>query len=573
MPFFLALATSLCVGLSAQTSQHAGTKTSCPMVRIETERLPDLDIARSAHATVFAGGELTVVGGHTAGFMPTPTIEYFSNGRWRQVPMVYTHDHATTLTLNTGKVLIMGGCSEPLGIGQTFTAEMYDPATHSTEGFGCLDTRRTLASAVELDSGRVLISGNWYHDDAIELFDGKDFSHVKEVTQDRVNPYILPISGSDALIFGSWNNKGELIDTLVVDRLKGAPFHVALTDKWLFCNHVSPFNPTAGFIGDERRGDYRYLIGVVNKVGEYALVEVHDTVFSLLPTTYHIPTTSPWDEIAYGDVMADRTARRAYMLGVSKKYLETFGGSYRLYVLGIDYGERQGGKIPITLYYTDPLTDPSHWSSVMADNGDIIISGSLQNNNYKPSRAVYRLLTGRREEGVTASSRWMRTLSWLCLAAMMLTALVLALRRKERTATPTDEDVDGIPMQDGDVEKDMAGVQTDDGLMQRICQLMEENRLFLDSDLKLSDVASALGTNRNVVSNSINQQRHCSFSQFVGEYRVRYAQQLMLDHPEMKMTEVWIKSGFATESSFFRMFRSVTGMTPTEWKTMQSARK
>jgi hypothetical protein len=33
--------------------------------------------------------------------------------------------------------------------------------------------KRAKASALELDSGRVVVSGNWYHDDGIELFDGK----------------------------------------------------------------------------------------------------------------------------------------------------------------------------------------------------------------------------------------------------------------------------------------------------------------------------------------------------------------------------------------------------------------
>ena len=35
---------------------------------------------------------------------------------------------------------------------------------------------------------------------------------------------------------------------------------------------------------------------------------------------------------------------------------------------------------------------------------------------------------------------------------------------------------------------------------------------------------------------------------------------LMRRQQEVKISEVWITSGFATESSFFRNFKAVTGM-------------
>ena len=41
--------------------------------------------------------------------------------------MVYNHDFSFSVVLKSGKVLLGGGCAEPLGIGQTFPTEMYDP--------------------------------------------------------------------------------------------------------------------------------------------------------------------------------------------------------------------------------------------------------------------------------------------------------------------------------------------------------------------------------------------------------------------------------------------------------------
>ena len=60
--------------------------------RIEAVRLPDMNLPRAAHCVFYANGELTVVGGHTSGFVPTPTAEYFADGQWHLIPTVYTHD-------------------------------------------------------------------------------------------------------------------------------------------------------------------------------------------------------------------------------------------------------------------------------------------------------------------------------------------------------------------------------------------------------------------------------------------------------------------------------------------------
>ena len=39
----------------------------------------------------------------------------------------------------------------------------------------------------------------------------------------------------------------------------------------------------------------------------------------------------------------------------------------------------------------------------------------------------------------------------------------------------------------------------------------------------------------------------------------------------MKLTEVWTATGFASESSFYRIFKSITGMTPNEWRSNSNA--
>ena len=60
---------------------------TCPVVKIEVEQLPDLNTPRAGHALFYANGELTVAGGHTNGFVPTQTAEYYKDGKWHTMQM------------------------------------------------------------------------------------------------------------------------------------------------------------------------------------------------------------------------------------------------------------------------------------------------------------------------------------------------------------------------------------------------------------------------------------------------------------------------------------------------------
>lgn len=71
--------------------------------KIEVERLPDLNIPRGGHSLFCVNGEITVAGGHTNGFVPTPTAEYLKDGKWHVIQMVYNHDTAASVVRNEWK--------------------------------------------------------------------------------------------------------------------------------------------------------------------------------------------------------------------------------------------------------------------------------------------------------------------------------------------------------------------------------------------------------------------------------------------------------------------------------------
>lgn len=477
-------------------------------VKIVAERLASLHVPRSGHSTFYINGELTVIGGHTSGFIPTPTAEYYNDGKWHLMQMVYAHDGGFTVPLKSGKVLIAGGFEKHLGIGQTFVVEKYDPASHSFEGFGCLDHKRVAASGIELDSSQVYITGNWYHEDAIERFDGEEtFTFVKNVAEGRDLPHLFRISPDDILIVSGTDIHGEPLRSGIVDRLHGDTLHVPLLETWRPLQFDFGHHCDNSFIGNAEKGIFAYLIPVQNGDGQVAIAHVEGTRFSLLPTVCPIPTKSKWGDIRYyTPVVVDRQAKRGYMMGIDK--------DCRQYILAIDYNKRIDKGVPLTLYYTDPLPDVCSLP-VLTPDGDLVMVGGVNfqtNNNYSPSGSTYLFHVGTPSVAASSQQPWWL---WGLLALLAITLAVLFfVMRKRRQQTPSPSSVNPHEI-----------------LMQRICLLMEQQKPFLQSNIKISDVASLLGTNSRYVSDCIKTVRGCSFTHFVNKYRIDYAQQLMRQQP------------------------------------------
>ena len=94
---------------------------------------------------------------------------------------------------------------------------------------------------------------------------------------------------------------------------------------------------------------------------------------------------------------------------------------------------------------------------------------------------------------------------------------------------------------------------------------MTDKKPYLNSDFQLVDLRAVLPTNRTYLSNFIHDEYDCSFYQFVNRYRIKEAQRLMLETPDMKLGDVAERSGFASPSAFCRVFSRETGFSPSEW--------
>ena len=99
---------------------------------------------------------------------------------------------------------------------------------------------------------------------------------------------------------------------------------------------------------------------------------------------------------------------------------------------------------------------------------------------------------------------------------------------------------------------------------------MREQKLYTNANLTILDLANAVGSNRTYVSNAINRTYHISFSQYVARQRVAYAQLILRDpayrSDKAAIVDAIIRSGFASDQTFYRVFKEQTGMTPAQYR-------
>lgn len=103
-------------------------------------------------------------------------------------------------------------------------------------------------------------------------------------------------------------------------------------------------------------------------------------------------------------------------------------------------------------------------------------------------------------------------------------------------------------------------------ILSRLDILMKEEKIYLIEDLRLPDLAEALGVNRTQLSELLNSHFGKNFANFINEYRVQEAQSLLVQSPEQNVLEIAFATGFGSKAVFSTEFKRYTGMTAMEFR-------
>jgi len=106
-------------------------------------------------------------------------------------------------------------------------------------------------------------------------------------------------------------------------------------------------------------------------------------------------------------------------------------------------------------------------------------------------------------------------------------------------------------------------------LFTEIQQLMESEKFYLKPSITISDVSTAIGSNDKYISLSVNKFARMNFNYYINTLRIQEAKKKLLEeNTESSIQDIAIACGFGNASSFIRVFKQITGLTPAYYVTL-----
>ena len=104
--------------------------------------------------------------------------------------------------------------------------------------------------------------------------------------------------------------------------------------------------------------------------------------------------------------------------------------------------------------------------------------------------------------------------------------------------------------------------------MRRLDVIMESQRAYLKPDLTLPILAESVGCSVNHLSQVINSGFAMSFFDYINNYRIRRAKEILLqiDSQNSAILNVAFSVGFNSNSAFYAAFKKHAGVTPAAFR-------
>jgi len=105
-------------------------------------------------------------------------------------------------------------------------------------------------------------------------------------------------------------------------------------------------------------------------------------------------------------------------------------------------------------------------------------------------------------------------------------------------------------------------------LQKKLEHLINEEEVYTNKNLKISDLALMLEVSDKALSVFIHETYQQSFSDYLNVHRVEKVKALLASSEQNRFTLVALseQAGFSSKSSFYAVFKKLTGLTPTQYR-------
>jgi AraC-like DNA-binding protein len=104
-------------------------------------------------------------------------------------------------------------------------------------------------------------------------------------------------------------------------------------------------------------------------------------------------------------------------------------------------------------------------------------------------------------------------------------------------------------------------------LYKNVTKYMEQQKPYIDNELRLVHLADQLGFSTHLLSKVINKKSRKNFNKFVNDYRLVEAERLLAETDTPSIKSVYFDVGFNSKAAFYNAFKKKHNCTPSQYRT------
>lgn len=163
------------------------------------------------------------------------------------------------------------------------------------------------------------------------------------------------------------------------------------------------------------------------------------------------------------------------------------------------------------------------------------------------------------------TTMWKRNMDYLYVLPMSLMVYGLAYRAMK---FPNSTLILSAEEESASAKYARSGLSPADKLnyLQRLDKQLEEEMLYRNNELRLGDLAAAVGVSNHHLSQLLNEEKQRNFFDYINDYRVAEARQRIRRGDNGTLLQIAFAVGFNNKNSFNTAFKKRTGMTPSAFR-------
>jgi len=137
--------------------------------------------------------------------------------------------------------------------------------------------------------------------------------------------------------------------------------------------------------------------------------------------------------------------------------------------------------------------------------------------------------------------------------------------RQKRIFVEENDTTTDIPKEK--YSKSLLSKKKKENIKTSVISFVEESEAYLNPDISMTWLSKNTNIPKHQITEVFNTELGKNFFQFINEYRIEEVKKMLSDpHNKYSIEAIGYDCGFSSKSSFFSVFKKITGLTPSQYR-------